>query len=114
MSDENRYKLFNGLAKLKILSKNKFKYFFPYCNNAHVHCNSVCTIHVGRVNKKIKGSESTMNTKQKDKRGGARAGAGRKAIDDSEKKQQINFYVKKKNVELIRQKINELIKRLDK
>ena len=55
-----------------------------------------------------------MNTKQKNKRGGARAGAGRKAIDDSEKKQQINFYVKKKNVELIRQKINELIKRLDK
>ena len=54
-----------------------------------------------------------MNTK-KDKRGGARIGAGRKSIDDGDKKQQINFYIKKKNVELLRAKIKALIEKYDK
>ena len=45
MSDANRYKLFNGLAKIKILSKEKFKYFFPHCINMKINCTRDCTFY---------------------------------------------------------------------
>ena len=55
-----------------------------------------------------------MNTTDKNTHGGARKGAGRKAIDTAEKKKQVNFYIKQKNVEKLTKLINELIAKHDK
>ena len=44
------------------------------------------------------------------KQGGARAGAGRKSIDPAERKQQIAFYVKKKDATIIKDAINKFLK----
>lgn len=58
-------------------------------------------------------TDKTTATTKKTKHGGARNGAGRKAIPKSERKKQINFYVKEKNVDFIRAKIHSIIEKYD-
>ena len=58
-------------------------------------------------------TKTDKTTTKKTKHGGARNGAGRKAIPESERKKQINFYVKEKNVDFIRAKIHSIIEKYD-
>lgn len=57
--------------------------------------------------------DSKENTKTKNTHGGAREGAGRKAVPKGERKKQINFYVKEKNVDFIKAKIHSIIEKYD-
>lgn len=57
MSDENRLKLFDGLAKLNILSKDKFQYFFPHTTSVQCYCSQDCKIYLGKKLVNCKGGK---------------------------------------------------------
>lgn len=64
MSDKNRVKLFDVLAKLNILSKTKFQYFYPSSENIKCTCSQPCKIYLGKKIVEVE-NEKAFNCKIK-------------------------------------------------